>query len=506
MYSVKFEKVFFKVDGKMILTDISFSLEKGNSVAIIGVSGSGKTMLGKLIAGSSTPTSGEIKRSGNLQSLMIGQQADFLAASHLQTAYYGQRFENLGLDDVPTVAEHLNFLMKKMAMENLESKIAVALENLDAQSLAPKKLMMLSNGERKRVQLAAAILQNPDILVLDQPFVGLDLQARTKLGELIAKLQQDGKTIVVICDSAHIPQSIGKVLELENGHVRQFISADHFRAAFHSDENRPVIKSLPEELVNHHGEYFDLAVKMNRVKVVFRGNQILNEITWTVRKGERWALTGPNGAGKTTLLSLITADNPQGYSNDLVLFDRQRGSGETIWDIKKRIGFVSPELHLYFLRGNGIFNTVPGLDRPVDVRGNTISCADVIASGFHDLIGGTDRDSRLKLKIVQEWMLAMNLNHLSNSLFTEASLGEQRLLLLARALVKFPSLLILDEPCQGLDPIQAKLFVQMLEGLCARMDTTMIYVTHYPDEIPHCVTCHLKLEAGRMVYCGTFIR
>jgi molybdate transport system ATP-binding protein len=149
---------------------------------------------------------------------------------------------------------------------------------------------------------------------------------------------------------------------------------------------------------------------------------------------------------------------------------------------------------------------VPGLDRPVDVRGNTISCTDVIASGFHDLIGGTDRDSRLKLKIVQEWMLAMNLNHLSNSLFTEASLGEQRLLLLARALVKFPSLLILDEPCQGLDPFQAKLFVQMLEGLCARMDTTMIYVTHYPDEIPHCVTCHLKLEAGRMVYCGTFIR
>jgi molybdate transport system ATP-binding protein len=263
---------------------------------------------------------------------------------------------------------------------------------------------------------------------------------------------------------------------------------------------------LPEEQITRQSDKFEYAVKMNKVKVAFCGNQILNDISWTVRKGERWALTGPNGAGKTTLLSLITADNPQGYSNDLVLFDRKRGSGETIWDIKKRIGFVSPELHLYFLRGNGIFNTVPGLDRPVDVRGNTISCADVIASGFHDLIGGTDRGSRVKLKIVQEWMSAMNLNHLLYSLFTEASLGEQRLLLLARALVKFPSLLILDEPCQGLDPFQAKLFIEMLEGLCTRLDTTMIYVTHYPDEIPNCVTKHLKLEAGRTIYCGTFNR
>src|SRR5688572_13384763 len=106
---------------------------------------------------------------------------------------------------------------------------------------------------------------------------------------------------------------------------------------------------------------------MKKVSVQYGDKIILDEVNWKVMKGERWLLSGPNGAGKSTLLSLITADNPKAYANSIFLFGKKRGSGESIWDIKKKIGFISPELHLFFDQGT--------------------SCFDVIASGLFDTIG-----------------------------------------------------------------------------------------------------------------------
>lgn len=504
MSEISAEHISFRMNGKTILNNLSFNLPEGKSMAITGPSGSGKTTLGRLISGVILPHSGWLKISEDKRCLMVDQQDNFIVVSHMRSGYYAQRYENLGMEDIPTVGEFLQAITQSIKTEISQAEIEASLRQMDMFQLIDRKLMLLSNGERKRVQLAAALLQKPDILILDQPFIGLDILARKILEQAIIQLTDSGKTIILICDSEHILDRIDLVLELNQGSIHQFVERKKYVFADNKNTKPELNGKFIQELHPAVEDHFWLAVKMTNVRVSLAGNEILKNINWTVRKGERWAVMGPNGAGKTTLLSLINADNPQGYVNDLVLFDRKRGSGESIWDIKKRIGFVSPELHLFFLRGKGIFNSIPGLDNTAGFKGNSISCTDVITSGFHDLVGISEHKSEMHQKAARQWLSILDMNHLSVRLFHEASLSEQRLLLLARALVKMPSLLILDEPCQGLDPHQTKLFTNMLDQLCSLIETTLIYVTHYPEEIPRCVEYLLQLENGEVKSCGKF--
>ena len=217
---------------------------------------------------------------------------------------------------------------------------------------------------------------------------------------------------------------------------------------------------------------------MNNVNVAYRGAPVLRHVNWTVRKGEKWALLGPNGAGKTTLLSLILADNPQAYGNDIKLFGKKRGSGESIWEIKKRIGWVSPELQLYYPRG--------------------ATCLQVACSGWFDSIGLFEKCTPRKRDASLKWLKKFGLSSRAKDTFAHLSEGEQRLTLLARAMVKDPELLILDEPCQGLDAENRDRFLQVVDSVCRHKNKTMIYVTHRSDEFPKCITNVLGIDAGRV--------
>ncbi|HSQ44156.1 MAG TPA: ABC transporter ATP-binding protein, partial [Ginsengibacter sp.] len=229
--------------------------------------------------------------------------------------------------------------------------------------------------------------------------------------------------------------------------------------------------------VYDHGE-FSVAIKMIDTNVIYNDRKILDNINWKVNKGECWSVSGHNGSGKSTLLSLITGDNPQAFANEIYLFDKKKGSGESIWDIKQKIGFVSPELHHYF--------------------DAACSCFDVVASGLFDTIGLFKQLSDKQKIIISNWMSLLQLQKFENRLFKQLSNGEQRLVLLARALVKNPPMLILDEPCQGLDDERSAWFIALINDICVRMKKTLIYVSHYEDEIPPCVTHTLKLEQGKI--------
>ena len=215
---------------------------------------------------------------------------------------------------------------------------------------------------------------------------------------------------------------------------------------------------------------------MVNATVRYGGNTILRNVNWEVRKGERWNVAGPNGAGKSTLLSLITADNPQAYANEIWLFDRRRGTGETIWDIKKKIGFVSPELHLYF--------------------DTSATGFEVVASGLFDTIGLFRMLTAEQEATVSGWLRLLSLNDLRTRRLAQMSTGQQRRILLARALIKNPPMLILDEPCQGLDEEQTAWFRALIDALCLSFDTTLIYVSHYPQELPFCIGHFLRLDKG----------
>ena len=489
-----------------ILEDIRFGLKKGASLALTGSSGSGKTSLGRIIAGLVSPTQGKLLVSPETKRLMVGQQDHFISQSGRKSTYYSQRYENLEEDDSPDVYTYLKNSCRKSGLSDDEKQIMEVMGQVQIVHLAKRKLLQLSNGERKRTQLSAALLQQPDLLVLDQPFTGLDAGSRDRFSELLVWLMNSGRSLVVICDYGHVPPGVHHVLELHKGKVARLVERANYAPPSVDYQTTGGADPTLFGLLPTPDETHLCMVRMRDVKVSFGGKQILSNINWEVKNGDRWALLGPNGAGKTTLLSLITADNPQGYSNDLVLFDRRRGSGESIWDIKKRIGFVSPELHLYFLRRTGTFNPAPGMGEKASTLYDALSCTDVIVSGFRDEVGFVASPTGLQRKIATTWLSVFHLEYLRNRKFHQASLGEQRLLLLARALAKSPSLLILDEPCQGLDPAQSRHFIHLLDVVCTKLNTTMVFVTHLQEEIPRCVNKLLRLNDGRISYCGEFRR
>jgi len=214
-------------------------------------------------------------------------------------------------------------------------------------------------------------------------------------------------------------------------------------------------------------------IRMRGVTISYGERVILDALDWTVREGEHWALTGANGSGKSTLLSLICADNPKAYACDIELFGRPRGSGETIWDIKKNIGFVSPELHRAFQ-----------VDAPA---------LDIVASGLFDTEGLYRHPTEEQYACARRWMAEFGIEDLAEKPFLRLSSGQQRLCLVARAFVKDPRLYVLDEPLHGLDEPQRRRVKSLLDRFCGARGKTLLMVTHYPEEYPACIDHSLTL-------------
>ena len=213
-------------------------------------------------------------------------------------------------------------------------------------------------------------------------------------------------------------------------------------------------------------------IVLNDGVVSYNDRPVINHLSWTVNPGEHWQIVGPNGAGKSTLLSLVTGDHPQGYSNDLTLFGRRRGSGETIWDIKKHIGYVSSSLHLDYRVSTNVRN--------------------VILSGYFDSIGIYQAVSDKQHKLVQQWLDILGIDkRTADAPFHSLSWGQQRLALIVRALVKHPTLLILDEPLQGLDPLNRQLVRRFVDVLIGEGATQLLFVSHHAEDAPDCITHRL---------------
>jgi len=494
---IEVENLSYQIRDKNILQDLNFSINEGDAFAITGPSGSGKTTLAEILAGNVQPSEGQVWFDEDFEAIMVSQQDRFVSASGIRMSYYSQRYENPDEEGIPTITEYLHQTVPGIQPEYFLN----VLKELEIESLTERKILSLSNGERKRVQLAEALLQNPNVLILDQPFTGLDVQSREILVRILERQKKSGISLVIISDEFHVPPFTDYVLSLAINGDSQLVKKEDFHQT-EKDYLNIALKADHEflnEIANVQSPSH-LVVQMKAVNVSYRGEKVLQNIDWTIRAGERWLLYGPNGAGKTTLLSLVSADNPQGYSNDIVLFDRKRGSGESIWEIKKKIGFVSPELHHYFLRRKSIYKPAKG--EVASYSG--LSCLDVVLSGLKDEVGFTTVRSKLEVELARKWMHLMGLEHLEKTSFLQSSQGEQRNILLARALVKSPELLILDEPCQGMDHSQIRHFTSLLDMICSVQHTTLIYVTHRAEEIPTCITHKLALEKGCVVKNNSF--
>ncbi len=450
------------------LNDVSFVLNEGDHLLITGKSGSGKTTLAKAIANKIFYKGSVSFGNTRPKIIFVEQHYFFKTLSNTNDFYYQQRYNSFDSNDAQTVMEELQ------KINDDKAAIDVLLNQLQLIKRRHDSLLHLSSGEHKRFQLIKAFLQDADVFIFDNPFTGLDVNSRKILRRFINR-KALSSTIIIIADIEDAPSCITQVAELENGKLKNFQIKSGFEQSSTFDLQHSTFNGcLP---VQENNIEFNIAVKLENISVAYSDKQILSNITWQINYGERWLLKGTNGAGKSTLISLITGDHPQAYANKVILFDKKRGSGESIWDIKRKTGYVSPELHWYFDKTVSIYNT--------------------IASGFFDTIGVYKRLSEQQHNIVHQWLSFLNIESKSQKSLSTLSTSQQRLALLARALVKNPPLLILDEPCQGLDEQQVKDFVSLVDELCGQSNKTLIYVSHYENEIPACVNNVFELECYR---------
>ncbi|SUX86592.1 putative molybdenum transport ATP-binding protein ModF [Citrobacter koseri] len=324
-------------------------------------------------------------------------------------------------------------------------------------------------------------MSEPDLLILDEPFDGLDVASRQQLANLLATLHQSGYTLVLVLNRFdEIPEFVqyaGVLADCtltETGEKADLLQRALIAQLAHSERLEGVKLPEPDEPSARHALPDGAArIILNDGVISYNDRPILNHLSWQVNPGEHWQIVGPNGAGKSTLLSLITGDHPQGYSNDLTLFGRRRGSGETIWDIKKHIGYVSSSLHL-------------------DYRVST-TVRNVILSGYFDSIGIYQAVSDRQHKLAQQWLDILGIDkRTADAPFHSLSWGQQRLALIARALVKHPTLLILDEPLQGLDPLNRQLVRRFVDVLISEGETQLLFVSHHAEDAPGCITHRLE--------------
>ena len=389
--------------------------------------------------------------------------------------YYQQRWNTHDQEDVPSVREMLGDVKDEALRQDL-------FDLFHLEPMLDKPMILLSSGELRKFQLAKALLTSPRILIMDNPFIGLDAQTRDLLNTLLEDLSKRSavQLVLVLSMMDDIPAYINKVLPVANLTVGQMMERDPYLAIFrNSDVPAPEnlqqrIISLPYENTNYVS---DEVVKLNKVSIRYGDRTILKEPDWTVMRGQKWALGGENGAGKSTLLSLVCADNPQSYACDISLFGRKRGTGESIWEIKKHIGYVSPEMHRAYLKN--------------------LPTIEIVASGLHDSIGLYKRPKPEQMSVCEWWMDIFGILSLKDKPFLQLSSGEQRLALLARAFVKDPELLILDEPLHGLDTYNRRRVKKIIEAFCRRRDKTLIMVTHYEEELPATITDRLYLRRNR---------
>ncbi|MCP4687052.1 MAG: ATP-binding cassette domain-containing protein [Desulfobacterales bacterium] len=476
-----------RVRDRWILSGLTMDIDEGQHWAVLGPNGSGKSTLLRAILGHAPVVRGTVSRrsprfaGGRIGHVSFELHERLIAADRGrdEARYFSGRWKDfttagqtiLGADDDPPPDP---------------AALDWAVETLEIGHLMDRGIRTLSTGEMRKILIARAMVMADGVLILDEPFDGLDVRSRESLAGTIRRLMDAGVQIILAANRLEeVPPDVTHVLCLKNERVfcqgeRAEVMTPSRMAALFDQETPP-----PAGAAQAGGAAGAPSppgapplVRIKNTTVKYGPVTALNQVSLTFRQGENWAVIGPNGAGKSTLLSLITADHPQAYSNDVRLFGRRRGSGESVWDVKTRIGQVSSEFQVRYQKRLGMF--------------------DVVLSGFFDSVGLYRIASPEQKEAARRWIIRLGLEEKAERMFDQLSFGERRMTLLARAMVKSPELLVLDEPCQGLDRTNRAIILDAIERIGARTPTHLLYVTHHEEETPPCITHILRLGGSRV--------
>ena len=472
---ITLDNVTLRLRDRRILAGTSWSIRRGEHWAVIGPNGAGKTTLVRALRGEVPVVQGKILPAD--PRLLRERVACVSFESHRRLIEQESRQDEArcfsgNADGATTVRQLLEDASRPLTDAGPEP-----IERLGVGRLLERGIRTLSNGEIRRVLIARVLLAAPEVLVLDEPFDGLDLPARESLAAMVGALMNGAGTVILVTHRlSQIPAQVTHVMGIRAGRVlfqgprAETLTPENIARLYggHPLEHAPAPLPAPCAALP-----CEPLVEFRNVTVSYGGKPVLKNLNWSMRAGEHWALCGPNGSGKTTVVNLIVGENPQVYASDIRLFGRRRGSGDSIHDIRRRLGFMSCEFHLRHTR--------------------RLTAFEVVLSGFFDSVGLYRTVDARQAESGRGLMEALGIGGLAGRIFPHLSFGEQRMVLLARAVVKQPELLVLDEPCQGLDRVNRRRVIEMVDRICRLSATHIIYVTHHPDEIPACITHRLAL-------------
>jgi molybdate transport system ATP-binding protein len=475
---VSLRGVSLRIRDRRILEGTTWELRLGEHWAVVGPNGAGKSTLVRALAGEIPVVGGEVCPA---EPALLRRQAAVVSFERHRGMVAreergdAQRYFSGNVDGGTRVGDLFQSPRRKPLLSGADLP-----PSFDIGHLIERRIRDLSAGEMRRFQIALALAAEPPLLVLDEPFEGLDATARNELANLINQLMDANRSVVLVTHRRReIPPNTTHVIGVQGGQVvfqgRREDVLDPQRMDSLYASRFSALRELPAAVppqAQSGDTPSEVLVDLRNVTVRHQGVAVFENLSWAVRSGQHWAVCGPNGSGKTTLMSLIVGDHPQAYANTVRVFGKLRAGG-SIREIKEGIGLISAELQVRYRKA--------------------VTAAEVVLSGFFDSVGLYRRASPAQQAAAQSWMTSFAIQGLAGKRFNHLSHGEQRMVLLARAMVKPPRLLVLDEPCQGLDTGNRRSILQAVDRIAAAGSTTIICVSHHPDEIPACITRRLSL-------------
>jgi molybdate transport system ATP-binding protein len=508
---ITLDAITVRLRDKVYLQNTSWQINSAESWAVIGPNGAGKTTLAKSLFGGVPVVGGRITHHyGTEDSVPIYDSIGYVSPEQQRGILEKEKLQldsrdfSGNIHEITTVEDIILDRTYRHEPDRTDygHRLGKVANKLRIESILGRNILSISSGEMAKTLIARALLKKPRLLILDEPYEGLDHQSRRSLKDMLESLIDDHIQLVMITHRFdEIMSNISHVLLLKNGSVYQsgkrdeVLTQEMLEGLYGLENSLPAQPgrlphfcsarkdNSPDQSANGGKVAGNVLIKMKDTTVRYRDVTVLDKVNWTVRQGDNWMILGPNGAGKTILLKLILGENLQAYANEIYLFGRKKGSGENVWDIKKNIGFISSELQARY---------------PMH-----LSAFDVVCSGFFDSIGLYRLCSDEQKDMARTWIDTLGVANLADQKFGQLSHGQCQLVLIARAMVKSPVLLMLDEPCDGLDIANRDRLLKLLDIIGENTDTNLIYVTHHKAETLPCITHVLVLDRGKIVNIKT---
>ena len=470
---IRLDALTVDFDERFQLHDIDWTLRPGEHWLITGANGSGKSALAAVLAGDGDHLSGTLAEVPERVALVsYERQAELIAAERHK--------DDADILDVISEGTPVGEIIED-GCDDLELAQTLV-DTLGLRPLMGRAFRKLSTGETRKAMLIRALTSRPDLLVLDEPFDGLDHDSLVWLQGHLRTLAETTPMVIVLNRFDECPDFVTHVAYVDDGRLPLCVEradeqayAELYQLLHLKTSDLEIPAADPAAKLPALDPATPL-VQLTGATVRYTDNTVFEGLDWTIEPNQSWQLSGPNGSGKTCLLQLITGDHPQCYVNDINVFGYQRGTGESIWEIKQFIGYVSTALQWEYTVSTSLRN--------------------VIISGFHDSIGLYTKSTDTEKAIANEWLALLGMSDRADEPFNRLSFGDQRLVLIARAMVKHPPLLILDEPCLGLDDMNRQLVLALVERICLGSETSVLYVNHREQDRVAGIDNHLTLTGN----------